>query len=57
MLKNASSSIQLQSLQNLTPSTPWPGTVASTGAVAFALDSTDAGELSSNDSGGPGLVR
>lgn len=50
VLKNVSSSIQLQSLQNLTPTTASPGTVDSSGAVAFVLDSTDTGDLSFNNS-------
>jgi len=43
VIKNVTNGIALHDLQNLTPSTPAPGTIDSTGAVAFVLDSSDNG--------------
>jgi len=43
VIKATTTGIALHDLQNLLPATPAPGTVDSTGAVAFVLDSSDNG--------------
>lgn len=43
VIKNATTGINLHDLQNLLPTTPTPGIVDPTGAVAFVLDSSDNG--------------
>jgi Flp pilus assembly protein TadG len=43
VIKSTVTGIDLHNLQNLTPSTPAPGTVDSSGAIAFVLDSSDNG--------------
>ncbi|HXA27128.1 MAG TPA: hypothetical protein VN193_00115 [Candidatus Angelobacter sp.] len=43
VIKNVTTGIDLHDLQNLTPATPAPGTVDSSGAVAFVVDSSDNG--------------
>jgi hypothetical protein len=50
VIKSTVTGINLHDLQNLTPTTPAPGTVDSAGAVAFVLDSSDSGSLTFSNS-------